>query len=119
MAAHRISSLNGRSSRELREKQNQLEGKLEHLSPAEKHTVLSVINEYLDLFCNEETGVLPNTTKGRHEIRTGDALPIKKNPYQVPYALKKEMKCQLDEMLDKGGDYTLCVAVGGTRDLST
>jgi hypothetical protein len=78
MAAHRISSLNVRNSRELREKRNQLEGKLEHLSPAEKHTLLSVIDQYLDLFCNEETGVLPGTTKGRHVIRTGDALPIKR-----------------------------------------
>jgi hypothetical protein len=64
--------------------------------------LLPVIEEYLDLFCNEETGVLPSTTKGRHEIRTGDALPIKKNPYRVPYALRGEMKRQLDEMMDKG-----------------
>jgi hypothetical protein len=82
--AYRISSLSGRSSRELEEKWNQLERKLEHLSPVEKQTVLPVIEEYLDLFCNEETGVLPSTTKGRHEIRTGDTLPIKKNPYRVP-----------------------------------
>jgi hypothetical protein len=64
--------------------------------------LLPVIEEYLDLFCNEETGVLPSTTKGRHEIRTGDALSVKKNPYRVPYALRGEMKRQLDEMLDKG-----------------
>jgi hypothetical protein len=43
MAAHRISSLTGRKSRGLREKRNQLEGKLEHLSPTEKHTLLSVL----------------------------------------------------------------------------
>jgi hypothetical protein len=29
---------------------------------------------------NEETGVIPSTTNC-HEIRTGDALPIKKNSY--------------------------------------
>jgi hypothetical protein len=91
MAAHRISSLTGRNSREVREKRDQLEEKLKHLPPSEKHILLSVMEEYVDLFCNEETGVLPNTTKGRHEIRTGDALPIKKNPYRVPYALKEEM----------------------------
>jgi hypothetical protein len=62
MTAHRISSLTGRNSRELREKRDQLEGKLKHLSPTEKHTLLSVMDEYLDLFCNEETGVLPSTT---------------------------------------------------------
>jgi hypothetical protein len=92
MAAPRISSLSGRSSRELREKRHQLEGKLEHLSPDEKLTLSPVIEEYLDLFCNKETGVLPSTTKGRHEIQTGNALPNKKNLYRVTYALRGEMK---------------------------
>jgi hypothetical protein len=87
---------------ELPGKRNQLEGKLEHLSPAEKNTVMSVIDEYSDLFCNEETGLPPSTAKDRHEIRTGNALPIKKNLNRVPYTLKEEMKRQLDEMLDKG-----------------
>jgi hypothetical protein len=64
--------------------------------------MLSVIEEYLDLFCNEETGVLSSTTKSCHKIRIGDALPIKKNPYRVPYVLREEMKRQLDEMLAKG-----------------
>jgi hypothetical protein len=102
MADLRISSLSGRNSRELIEKREQLEMKLEHLSQGEKKILLPVIEEYLDLFCNEETGVLPSTAKGCHEIRTGDALPIKKNPYRVPYALREEMKRQLDEMLAKG-----------------
>jgi hypothetical protein len=63
---------------------------------------MPVIDDYLDLFCNEAKGRLPCTTMGCHEIRTGDALPIKKNPYRVLYALKDEMKRQLDEMLAKG-----------------
>jgi hypothetical protein len=46
--------------------------------------------------------VLPCTTKGSHEIGTGDALPIKKNPYRVPYAIWGEMKKQLDEIMKKG-----------------
>jgi hypothetical protein len=75
---------------------------LEHLSPGEKQILLPLIDEYLDLFCNEETAVLPRTTKGCNEIRTGDALPIKRNPYRVPYALREEMKRQLDEILAKG-----------------
>jgi hypothetical protein len=63
---------------------------------------LPVIEEYFYLFCNESTGVLPTTTKGYHEIRTGDALPIKKTAYRVPFALREEMRSQLDEMLVKG-----------------
>jgi hypothetical protein len=40
--------------------------------------------------------------KGFHEIKTGDALPIKNNPYKVPFALRDEMKRQLDEMIYRG-----------------
>jgi len=46
--------------------------------------------------------MLPCTTKGFHEIKTGDALPIKKNPYKIPFTLKAEMKRQLDEMIQRG-----------------
>jgi len=63
---------------------------------------MPVLDSYLGLFCNDKEGVLPCTTKGFHEIRTGDALPVKKNPYRVPYALRDEMKNQLDEMIRKG-----------------
>jgi hypothetical protein len=37
-----------------------------------------------------------------YDIRTVDAMPIKKNPYCVPYALQEEMKNQLDALLQKG-----------------
>jgi hypothetical protein len=65
------------------------------LSEKEKQVLLPVMEDYLDLFCNDSRGVLPTTTKGCHEIRRGDALPIKKNPYRVPYALREEMRCWL------------------------
>jgi hypothetical protein len=45
--------------------------------------------------------------QGLHEIRTEDAVPIKMNPYRVPYALRDEMKNQLDDMLRRGV-ITLC-----------
>ena len=68
----------------------------------DRQILMLVLDNYLDLFCNDKEGVLPCTTKGYHEIRTGDALPVKKNPYPVPYALREEMKNQLDEMMRKG-----------------
>lgn len=37
-----------------------------------------------------------------YDIRTGDAMRIKKNPYCVPYAPQEEMKNQLDGSLHKG-----------------
>ena len=62
---------------------------------------MSVMNGYLDLFCNDKGCVLPCTIKGFHEIRTGDTLPVKKNLYRAPYALREVMN-QLAEMMRKG-----------------
>ena len=65
----------------------ELERRLAHLVAEDRQILMPVLNEYLGLFCNDIEGALPCTTKGSHEIRTGDALPIKKNPYRVPYAI--------------------------------
>jgi hypothetical protein len=75
---------------------------LSYLDKDEYEIVAPVLEECIDLFSDDDTGSLPCTTKGCHDIRTGDALPIKKNPYRMPYALKDEMKRQLDAMLEKG-----------------
>jgi hypothetical protein len=75
--------------------------KLSHGKANEFEIIAPVLEEYIVFFSDDDTGRLPCTTKGFHEIRTGDALPIKKNPYRVPYALKDGMKRQLDEMLKK------------------
>jgi len=37
-----------------------------------------------------------------HNIETGDARPIKENPYRIPYALKPVVEEHIDEMLGKG-----------------
>jgi len=97
-----VNSIRGNNSTVLAEVQAELEQRLAHLFAENRQILMPVLNEYLDLFCNDIEGVLPCTTKGSHEIRTGDALPIKKNPYRVPYALRDEMKKQLDEMMKKG-----------------
>jgi hypothetical protein len=79
-----------------------LDRKLDHLPTREKQALLPVVEEYLELFSNDRTGVLSSTAKGCHEIRTGDVLPILKNLYRVPCALRDKMRLQLDEMLTKG-----------------
>jgi transposase InsO family protein len=101
-SAGRVHVVRGHNSAELRVVRTELERKLAHLSAEESQILIPVLNQYEDLFCNDREGVLPSTTKGYHEIRTGDALPIKKNPYRVPYALRDEMKNQVGEMLTKG-----------------
>jgi hypothetical protein len=70
-------------------------GKLEHLEKAEKEVLGPLMMEYCDLFLYDRSVTLPCTGKGFHEIRTGDALRIKKNPYKVPFALRAEMKRQM------------------------
>jgi hypothetical protein len=72
------------------------------LSSTERAELVPVINEYSDLFRYDRSGMLPCTNKGFYKIKTGDAVPIKKNPYKVPFALKDEMKRQLDDMLQRG-----------------
>ena len=37
-----------------------------------------------------------------HKIVTGNAKPIRKPPYRVPFALRKEMEKQIENMLRKG-----------------
>jgi hypothetical protein len=75
---------------------------LSHLLVNEREVIVPVLEEYIDLFSDDATGRLPCTTKRFHEIHKGDALPIKKNPYRVLFALKDEMKRQRNEMLEKG-----------------
>ena len=57
-----------------------IKGKLEHLVKAETEVLVPVMKEYYDLFLYDRFGLLPCITKGFHEIKTGDALPVKKNP---------------------------------------
>jgi hypothetical protein len=42
------------------------------------------------------------TSQVKHTIETGDARPIKRNPYRVPQALKSVVEDHIDDMLDKG-----------------
>jgi hypothetical protein len=79
-----------------------IKGKLELLVKTEREVLGPVMMQYCDLFQYDRSGTLPCTNKGFHEIKTGDALPIKKNLYKVPFALRGEMKKQLDEMLHRG-----------------
>jgi hypothetical protein len=54
------------------------------------------------LFKKTEDGTIPCRGYGCNEIKTRDALPVKKHPYRVPYALRDEMKDQIEDMKAKG-----------------
>ena len=74
---------------------------------------MPVMKEYYDLFLYDPSGSLPCTTKGFHEIRTGYTLPIKKNPYRVPFALKDKETTRRDD--STRSNYTIMFGMGGTR----
>jgi len=41
------------------------------------------------------------TSQVEHSIETGDAKPIKRNPYQIPHALKSVVDEYIDDMIQK------------------
>lgn len=52
-------------------------GRVNHLEQKERVIMISVLGDNIDLF-RDETGRLRCTRKEYHEIRMGEALPIKK-----------------------------------------
>ena len=66
-----VNLIRGNNSAELAEIRAELERSLAHLVTEERQILMPVMNEHLDLFCNDTEGVLPCTTKWFHEIRTG------------------------------------------------
>jgi hypothetical protein len=83
----------------------------------ERDVLMPLINEYMELFQWERSGLLPCTTnRGFNEIETGNALHIKKNPYKVPFALRDETRKELDEMLQRGVIYPRILGMGSARN---
>jgi hypothetical protein len=73
-----------------------------HLSGEEKQVMEAVLLKYGHVFHDESKGTFPGTDVIEHRIITGDAKPIRKAPYRVPFALRGEMERQVKDMLDKG-----------------
>jgi hypothetical protein len=68
-----------------------LQDKLGHLTQAEKSVLEPVLAKYRNVFHREGSNDFRGTDLVEHRIVTGDAKPIKKHPYRVPFALRKEM----------------------------
>jgi hypothetical protein len=69
-----------------------LKGKLDHLSEEEKASIEHVLLRYAHLFHDEDSNDFKGINVIEHKILTGDARPIKRPQYRVPYALRGEMK---------------------------
>jgi hypothetical protein len=61
-----------------------------------------VLSRYRHVFHLDENGPFKGTDLVEHQIVTGDAKPIRKAPYRVPFALRQEMETQVKDMLKKG-----------------
>jgi hypothetical protein len=79
-----------RNNTELCEVRIELERRLAHLVAEERQVLMLVLNEYLYLFCKDIEGVLPCTTKGSHEIRTG--TPYLSRRFRTEYRMRYERR---------------------------
>ena len=78
-----------------------LQDKLGHLTPAERSVMEPILLKYRHVFHEEGSIDFQGTDLVEHIIVTGDAKPVRKPPYRVPFALRKEMENQVQDMLNK------------------
>jgi hypothetical protein len=76
--------------------------KLAHLTPREKSVLQPVLFRFSHVFHKESSNYFKGTDLVEHQVITGDAQPIRRPQYRVPFALRKEMESQIQEMLKKG-----------------
>ncbi|GBM07282.1 Retrovirus-related Pol polyprotein from transposon 297 [Araneus ventricosus] len=74
---------------------------LNHLTDGEKTNLLNLLDKYKSVFA-QSISDLGSCDIVQHEIHLSDNIPIRQKPYRVPYALKSEMKNQINQLLDAG-----------------
>jgi hypothetical protein len=79
-----------------------LDEKLSQLSPSERAIIEPVLVKYQGIFYVEGSNDFKGTDLVENRLITGDARPIKKRPYRVPFALLDEINSQVESMLKKG-----------------
>lgn len=77
-----------------------LKGKLDHLSDREKGPLVELLTEYQALFTEKDC--LPVTNVTEHHIHTGDARPIHRRPYRIPFHQKPLVEQFVQEQLQSG-----------------
>ncbi|GIY87787.1 hypothetical protein CDAR_511701 [Caerostris darwini] len=74
---------------------------LNHLNQDDKTKLLTLLDRYKSVFA-QSVSDLGSCDIVQHEINLTDKLPIRQKPYRVPYALKSEMKHQINTLLEAG-----------------
>ena len=71
------------------------------LTGPEKIGLCALIDSYADIFSTGE-GDLGRTSVVRHEIPTGDDVPVHQRNYRQPFHLRQEVQRQVDVLLEQG-----------------
>jgi hypothetical protein len=79
-----------------------LQEKLGHLTGKDQKLLGDILRKYCHLFYELGRREIGCTRYVKHTIDTGDARPIKKNPYRIPHSLKSVVNDHIDDMLAKG-----------------
>jgi len=82
--------------------QKLLQGKLDHLPQEEKHLMEPVLSKYAHVFHDADTNDFKGKDIIEHQIIVDNVPPIRRPQYRSPYALREEMKSQIEKTLDKG-----------------
>jgi len=61
-----------------------------------------VLQKYVHVLHDEETNDLRSTDVIEHKIVVNDPTPIRRPQYRTSFALRGEMECQVNDMLQKG-----------------
>ena len=72
------------------------------MSQEERQILEPVLLKYAHVFHDEETNDFKGTDIIEHQIPVGDARPIRMPQYRTPFALRDEMKAQVENLLRKG-----------------
>ena len=78
-----------------------IQDKLKHLGKKDYSVLEPVLRQYKYLFYGLGSTELGSTSQVEHNIETGDARPIKRNPYRNPHALKPVVDEHIDDMLQR------------------
>jgi hypothetical protein len=79
-----------------------LKGKLDHLPSEDRKKIEPVLLKYAHVFHDEESNDFKATGLIEHEINLNDPTPVRRPQYRTPFALRGEMKTQIEKMLEKG-----------------
>jgi len=91
-------ALKGRVSEEMR---RAISAELNHLTEDERRVTEPVLHKFAHALFEEAVSEFGSTKLMIHQIETGDAAPIRKAPFMVPFALRQEMENQVQDLLGK------------------